>query len=90
MLLDHGRYFRLIKGLLDETIGDGGNMLQYANATIFLLKDGFNSTNHFKLALCEFEQMFANKNVHDFKKVFGENGKNVFPYSRTTQTFFKL
>lgn len=57
MLLDKVRINGLIKGVLEENIENGINMLQYADDTIFLLQDDYNSAHNLEFILCLFEQM---------------------------------
>ena len=57
IMLDNARKIGLVKGVLDECVTDGINMLQYADDTIFILQDDINSAHNLKCILCLFEQM---------------------------------
>ena len=55
----------LVKGVLNSDRGKGINMLQYADDTIFLIKDEIESVKNLKLILGAFEQMSGLKiNFH--------------------------
>lgn len=55
MLMDNARKNGLVKGLMIENWEGGVNILQYADATIFLLQDDFDSAHNLKYVLCLFE-----------------------------------
>ena len=65
VLMDNARKAGIIKGLLADTLEGGLNMLQCADATIFLLQDDYESACNLKYILCLFEQMSGLKiNFH--------------------------
>lgn len=84
MLMDNARKAGLIKGLLFESVEGGVNMLQYADATIFLMQDDFDSAHNLKYILCLFEQMSGLKiNFHKSELfLFGEAANKKQEYSK--------
>lgn len=57
MMLDNGRINGVAKGVLEDNIANGINMLQYADDTIFLLRDDYASAHNLKFILCLLGQM---------------------------------
>ena len=84
ILMDNAQKTGLIKGLLGENTEGGINMLQYADDTIFLLQDDYESACNLKYILCLFEQMFGLKiNFHKSEIfLFGAAEDKKQEYSR--------
>ena len=63
--MGNARKVGLINGMLSKSLDGGVNMLQYANATSFLMQDDYESAHNLKYILCLFEQMSGLKiNFH--------------------------
>ena len=57
IILDKAKHAGYVRGVLSELGDNGVNMLQYADATIFLLKDDEDRAKNLKSILTAFEQM---------------------------------
>ena len=65
ILMNNALKHDLVKGVLSKGEDKGINMLQYADDTIFLIKDEVESVNNLKFILGTFEQMSGLKiNFH--------------------------
>lgn len=63
--MNNAREVGLVKVVMTEFTENGVNMLQYADDTIFLLQDDYESAHNLKFILCLFEQMSGLKiNFH--------------------------
>ena len=70
IMLDNARKSGLVKGVLNGYIPNGVNMLQYADDTIFLLQDDYESACNLKYIICLFDQMSGLKIYFHKSEIF--------------------
>jgi hypothetical protein len=73
-----------IKGLAADLLDDGVAIIQYADDTIFMFEDDFESARNLKLILCIFEQLTGLKIKLNKSEVscFGKATDSIDVYAR--------
>lgn len=69
---------------MEDNVENGTNMMQYADDTIFLLQDDYDSAHNLKLVLCLFEQMSRLKiNFHKSELfLFGDANNKAINFAQ--------